>query len=111
MLYKFLKKYAKKKVKKVVLLSREEQAFQLLQDITQDFKMGKINSTPEGDIFVILDRVQEGKCLIVDKDHHTCPSYLLIKKNNEVYVGCYAKCKTNTNSKLRYLGTTVPSST
>jgi len=108
MLYKFFKKYAKK-VKKVVQLSREEQAFNLLQDITQDFKMGKINSTPEGDIFVILDRVQEGKCLIVEKDHHTCPSYLLIKKNNEVYVGCYAKCKTTT--KLRYLGTTVPSST
>ena len=111
MLYKFLKKYTKKRARKVVQVSREEQAFNLLQDISQDFEMGKINSTPEGDIFVILNRVQEGKCLLTDKDHHTCPSYLLIKKNNEVYVGCYAKCKTNTNLKLRYLGITVPSST
>ena len=68
----------------------EQKAFSILSNYSNAFEMGKINQK-EDTTFIVLNRKQEEKCLLSNRVHHTCPSYLMIK-DKQVYVGCYAKC-------------------
>lgn len=86
----------------VLDLTEEERAFELLD--SDEFEMDKVNVTNEGDKFIVLKRVHSGDCFVQSsKNHNTCPSYLLIKKNKSVFLGCYNGCQLK-GRKLVFLG-------
>lgn len=90
------------KVEKTSPEKRARCAYELFEHVdylSHCFEFERWNEKND-DIFVVLKRIKPGVCPVDrETEQHTANAYLIVKKDNTVYIGSYARTTIEVNGK------------